>query len=224
MSAVGCAHCRTAHQDTTLVGCETTKGPMTIEVTSPITIYMRRRTGRTMLMILNRICDAGPPGLVAPWSRAIPGLGGGPRFLQAAALHPCHVAALSARCTPHACRPVADGAAGGSGWCCTGFHQSGYFTDIALFRCIKGFLCQFGIAATPELNQQWRARGAIKDDPHVLKTSSARMKKGMISFAGGGIDSRTTQLFVNLRDRSVSWSSMHVTSRLQIPVALVFDR
>eukprot|EP01052_Picozoa_sp_SAG31_P009103 SAG31_NODE_471_length_15238_cov_14.684554_11_plen_129_part_00 len=34
----------------------------------------------------------------------------------------------------------------------------------------------------------------------MLKTVTARMKKGMVSFAGGGVDSRTTQLFVSLRD------------------------
>jgi cyclophilin family peptidyl-prolyl cis-trans isomerase len=67
------------------------------------------------------------------------------------------------------------------------------------FRCIKGFICQFGIGATPELNAQWKEKGSIIDDPHVL-TNGGFLARGMLSFAGGGADSRTTQLFVSLRD------------------------
>ena len=46
---------------------------------------------------------------------------------------------------------------------------------------------------------QWKQRGAIADDPHVT-ANGGFLKRGMISFAGGGTDSRTTQLFVSLRD------------------------
>jgi peptidyl-prolyl cis-trans isomerase A (cyclophilin A) len=77
--------------------------------------------------------------------------------------------------------------------------RSQYFTDVALFRCVSGFICQFGIAATPQLNEAWRAKGRIQDDPHVLKRQGL-MDRGMVSFAGGGSDSRTTQLFVSLKD------------------------
>lgn len=71
--------------------------------------------------------------------------------------------------------------------------------DRARFRCIKGFICQFGIGATPELNAQWKEKGSIVDDPHML-TNGGFLARGMLSFAGGGADSRTTQLFVSLRD------------------------
>jgi cyclophilin family peptidyl-prolyl cis-trans isomerase len=68
----------------------------------------------------------------------------------------------------------------------------------ALVVPTQGFICQFGIAASQALNMQWRGKGAIKDDPHVMPRG--KLQRGMISFAGGGSDSRTTQLFFVLRD------------------------
>lgn len=72
----------------------------------------------------------------------------------------------------------------------------GYFDDIAFYRAIEGFVVQFGISGDPEINQQW-ANARIKDD--VAKASNQR---GYVTFAMAGPDSRTTQLFINLRDNS----------------------
>lgn len=69
--------------------------------------------------------------------------------------------------------------------------KSGYFTDIAFFRVISGFMCQFGIHGDPQISAKWRAAN-IPDDP--VKGSNTR---GAITFATAGPNTRTTQLFIN---------------------------
>jgi peptidyl-prolyl cis-trans isomerase A (cyclophilin A) len=70
----------------------------------------------------------------------------------------------------------------------------GFFQDIALFRVLDGFVVQFGISGDPEINEIWR-NATIKDEP--VKASN---RKGFITYAKGGKDTRTTQLFINLAD------------------------
>jgi peptidyl-prolyl cis-trans isomerase A (cyclophilin A) len=74
---------------------------------------------------------------------------------------------------------------------------SGYYTDVAFFRVIDGFMAQAGISGDPAQNTIWRAKG-IQDDP--VKQSNTR---GMVTFAKSGRpNSRTTQFFVSFRDNS----------------------
>jgi peptidyl-prolyl cis-trans isomerase A (cyclophilin A) len=74
--------------------------------------------------------------------------------------------------------------------------RAGFFTDAAFFRAIPNFMVQFGISAKPAVNQAW-AKTEIKDDP--VKQSN---KRGYLTFATAGPNTRTTQLFINLKDNA----------------------
>ena len=74
--------------------------------------------------------------------------------------------------------------------------RSGYFTDVAFFRVIPGFMVQFGIHGDPKVAAAWRG-AQITDEP--VKVGNTR---GAITFAKGGPNSRTTQLFINFADNS----------------------
>lgn len=45
--------------------------------------------------------------------------------------------------------------------------EDGFFTDVAMYRCVKNFLVQFGISSDPEKKQYWREKGSIPDDPSL---------------------------------------------------------
>ena len=74
--------------------------------------------------------------------------------------------------------------------------RSGYFKDVAFFRVIPGFMCQFGIHGDPKVSEAWR-KAQILDDP--VKGSNTR---GAITFATGGPNRRTTQLFISFGNNS----------------------
>lgn len=74
--------------------------------------------------------------------------------------------------------------------------QNGYFTDVAFFRVVGGFMAQAGISGDPAVNAVWREK-RIPDDP--VKASNMR---GTVTFATSGPDSRTTQFFINFSDNS----------------------
>jgi len=71
--------------------------------------------------------------------------------------------------------------------------QDGFYDGAAFFRVVGGFVLQFGIAGTPEMNQKWST--PILDDPVVSSN-----KAHTVSFATAGPNTRTTQLFVNYAD------------------------
>mmetsp|Transcript_10732 Transcript_10732/g.18954 ORF Transcript_10732/g.18954 Transcript_10732/m.18954 type:complete len:301 (-) Transcript_10732:65-967(-) len=75
--------------------------------------------------------------------------------------------------------------------------EDGYFTDMALFRAVENFLVQFGMAKDKELNRKWH-KAVIADDPKI----GVRIRRGSLSFAGSGPNSRSSELFVALSDRT----------------------
>jgi peptidyl-prolyl cis-trans isomerase A (cyclophilin A) len=73
----------------------------------------------------------------------------------------------------------------------------GYFNDLAFFRVVKGFMVQFGIHGDPAVNTVWR-EARITDDPAGVKSNG----RGFVTFATGGPNTRTTQLFINYVDNA----------------------
>lgn len=69
-----------------------------------------------------------------------------------------------------------------------------FYDDARFFRVLKGFVVQWGINKEPEVSARWRQL-QIVDDP--VKESNRR---GTITFATGGPNTRTTQVFINLAD------------------------
>ena len=74
--------------------------------------------------------------------------------------------------------------------------QSEFYTDIALFRVVPDFVVQFGIHNDSILNKSWESY-KIPDEPALEPNV-----EGAISFARGGEESRTTQIFINLKSNS----------------------
>ncbi len=72
--------------------------------------------------------------------------------------------------------------------------KNGYYDDVRFFRVIDGFIAQFGIHGNPRVNAAWRA-AQFADDPVVQSNT-----RGTVTFATGGPNSRTTQVFINFQD------------------------
>lgn len=69
-----------------------------------------------------------------------------------------------------------------------------FYDNAAFFRVVPQFVVQFGISPTPAVSAAWK-KTDIKDDP-VTQTN----KRGAIVFATAGPNTRTTQVFINLKD------------------------
>ncbi len=74
--------------------------------------------------------------------------------------------------------------------------EAGYYTDVAFFRVVSGFMAQIGIHGDPTVNARWRDN-SIQDDPVTQHNT-----RGMLSFATRGPNTRTTQFFINFVDNS----------------------
>lgn len=71
--------------------------------------------------------------------------------------------------------------------------NNNFYTDMAIFRVVPNFVAQFGIHNDSVINKSWDKYG-ISDEPVIAKNDSMT-----ISFARDVQDSRTTQLFINLK-------------------------
>ena len=66
-----------------------------------------------------------------------------------------------------------------------------FYDGARIFRVLIGFVCQFGISEDPLKQAEWDAQ-PLEDDPVIVSN-----KRGTITFATAGPNTRTTQVFVN---------------------------
>lgn len=74
--------------------------------------------------------------------------------------------------------------------------SNGFYDGARFFRNLPNFVAQFGIHGDPDVSEVWEDR-TIPDDP-VTQSNAV----GTVTFATGGPDTRSTQLFINKRDNS----------------------
>jgi len=74
--------------------------------------------------------------------------------------------------------------------------KNGFYDEASLFRVVPRFVVQFGISAHPQVSRAW-VNATIKDDP-----VKANNRRGFVTYAMGGPNTRTTQVFINLGDNS----------------------
>lgn len=75
--------------------------------------------------------------------------------------------------------------------------KNGYYDGVRFFRVLEGYMVQFGMHGDPEINSVWSA-ARIQDDPVVGSNT-----RGMVTYAMGGPNTRTTQIFINFGDNSL---------------------
>ena len=88
--------------------------------------------------------------------------------------------------------------------------RDGYYDGARFFRVVPNFVVQFGIAAKPAMTKKWDRM--IDDDP-VKQTNRA----GTLAFATEGPNTRTAQVFINLR------SNQSLDARGFAPFAIIVE-
>ena len=69
-----------------------------------------------------------------------------------------------------------------------------YYDGVRFFRVVPNFVVQFGMNGDTAVQRAWKGRRFADD---TVKRGNVR---GTLSFAMGGANTRTTQLFINLKD------------------------
>ncbi len=72
--------------------------------------------------------------------------------------------------------------------------KNDFYSEIGIFRVIPEFVVQFGIHNDSMVNKSWK-KYEILDEAVLQKNDSMA-----ISFARDGVNSRTTQIFINLKN------------------------
>lgn len=76
--------------------------------------------------------------------------------------------------------------------------KTGFYDNARFFRVVRNFVVQFGIAANPQTQRLWE-NISLPDDP--VKQHNTR---GTVTYATRGPNTRSTQIFINLRDNRQS--------------------
>jgi peptidyl-prolyl cis-trans isomerase A (cyclophilin A) len=74
--------------------------------------------------------------------------------------------------------------------------SNNYYDGIRFFRVIHGFMAQFGMSGDPSVQRVWKDLN-LSDEP--VKHSN---KRGTLTFADAGPDTRSTQLFINFANNA----------------------
>jgi cyclophilin family peptidyl-prolyl cis-trans isomerase len=77
-----------------------------------------------------------------------------------------------------------------------GLVRNHYFDSVAFHRTIRNFVAQFGIHGDPAVSRAWRGRSILDDPVKVVN------QKGTLSYARGGVNTRSVQLFFNTVDNT----------------------
>jgi len=72
--------------------------------------------------------------------------------------------------------------------------KNGYYDECCFYRVLPKYIAQVGIHGDPKISLKWH-EAAIDDDPVKQKNT-----RGRVTFAKGGPNSRTTNIFINLKD------------------------
>jgi peptidyl-prolyl cis-trans isomerase A (cyclophilin A) len=74
--------------------------------------------------------------------------------------------------------------------------KNGFYDGVRFFRVISGFMAQGGMHGDPAIQKLW-GRNNFNDDP--VKQSN---KRGYITYAMAGPNTRTSQVFINFGDNA----------------------
>ena len=76
--------------------------------------------------------------------------------------------------------------------------KTGFYDGDRFFRVVRNFVVQFGINGDPKVNRLW-SNANLPDDPVTQHN-----RRSMVTFATARPNTRSTQVFINLKDNSAS--------------------